>query len=295
MSLTITESPRDAIQGLPAYIPAEIKASYINQLLKVGFDIIDAGSFVSEKAIPQLKDTGEVLKKLRLENTETKIMVLVANAKGAEKAMTFPEINWIAFPYSLSPVFLKKNINCAPEESLIMVEQINNLCEINKKKLRVYLTMAFGNPYSDPYHTEMVAEQVSILSKVGIGHITLSDITGESNPKLISDVYELVKEFKEIEIGLHLHTSKNTAYEKTDAAYKAGCRSFDTVLSGMGGCPMTGYELLNNLDTIAFHNYCATNKISNKINKDMLDLAVKANRGIFSEFYSHQIKDKINN
>lgn len=282
MSLVITESPRDAMQGLQKYIPAQIKADYINRLLKVGFDIIDAGSFVSEKSIPQLKDTAEVLSKLDLSDTQTKIMILVANAKGIETAVNHEEISWLAFPFSLSPTFLKLNINADIQQGIKLIESALTSCDKCKKRLKVYLTMAFGNPYNDNYSPEMVIESVAKLHSLGIKHITLSDITGVANKFLISRIYSmLISAFPAIEFGLHLHTTPDTYYEKVDAAYSSGCLSFDAVINGMGGCPMTGYELVSNLNTIDLMGYCNKNTIETNINKDAMIEALKMNGELF--------------
>ena len=282
MNLVITESPRDAMQGLHEYIPAQTKADYINSLLKAGFDIIDAGSFVSEKAIPQLKDTAEVLSKLELSDTSPRIMVLVANAKGIEIACASKEVTWLDFPYSVSPTFLNRNINTDMQQGLQLIELANDLCEKSHKKLKVYLTMGFGNPYGDRYDVDVVMASVTKLHAMGIRYITLSDIIGVSTPELITQVYtQLISAFPSIEFGLHLHTTANTYYDKVDAAYQSGCRSFDTVLNGMGGCPMTGYELLGNLNTLDLIHWCSENNIETNLNADTLQLALKTNKEVF--------------
>jgi len=282
MNLVITESPRDAIQGLHDYIPAQLKADYINRLLKVGFDIIDAGSLVSDKAIPQLKDTAEVLSKLDISDTCSKIMILIANAKGIETAVSFEEISWLAFPFSISPTFLKLNINSDHEQALKLTEFAINSCDKNKKILKVYLTMAFGNPYNDKYSPEIVMESVAKLNSIGVKHITLSDITGVANNTLISHIYaQLISDFPAIEFGLHLHTTPETYYEKLDAAFVSGCHNFDAVINGMGGCPMTGHELVRNLNTMDLLNYCSKNNIKTNINKLALNDALLMNRELF--------------
>lgn len=282
MSLVITESPRDAIQGLHNYIPVQVKADYINCLLKIGFDIIDAGSFVSGKSIPQLKDTAEVLQKLDLTDTHTKIMILVANARGIETAVSHDKISWLAFPYSVSPTFLKLNINADFQQGISLIESATNSCLKHNKSLKVYLTMAFGNPYNDIYDTQIVFESVAKLHSIGIRYITLSDITGVANKVLISQVYShLISAFPDIEFGLHLHTTPDTYYEKVEAAYKSGCISYDAVINGMGGCPMTGYELVSNLNTIDLMGYCNKNNIETKINKNAMIEALKMNSELF--------------
>jgi len=284
MNPVITESVRDAIQGLPGYIPAHIKTEYINLLLKVGFDIIDIGSFVSEKAIPQLKDTAEVLRKLDISDTRSKIMVVVANAKGIETALYFEEISWLAFPFSVSPTFLKLNINADSQQALRLIDLANNRCENLKRNFKVYLTMAFGNPYQDQFNTDIVMESVAKLHSIGISYITLSDITGVSNAVLIDQIYtQIIADYPSIEFGLHLHTTLYTYYEKLDAAFSGGCRSFDAVINGMGGCPMTGYELVSNLNTLDLIKYFNKHNIKTNINKNALNKAFKKNRELFSE------------
>jgi len=282
MNLIITESPRDGIQGLHDYIPAQTKADYINSLLKVGFDIIDAGSFVSEKAIPQLKDTAEVLSKLELSDIGSKIMILVGNNRGIEMACSSKEISWLAFPFSVSPTFLKLNINADLQQGIHLIELAGNHCEQKRKKLKIYLTMAFGNPYGDKYDPDIVIESVNKLQNIGIRYITLSDITGVATPELVSELYSrLISEYPAIEFGLHLHTTAVTYYHKLDAAYQSGCYSFDTVLNGMGGCPMTGYELLSNLNTLDLLNWCSDKNIKTKLDATALQYALKKNKEVF--------------
>lgn len=282
MDLLITECPRDAIQSWHDFIPTQAKADYINSLLKVGFEIIDIGSFVSEKAIPLLKDTAEVLAKLDLSDTSSEIMVLVANAKGIEMACQYEEVSWLSFPYSVSPTFLKRNINADMQQGLQLAELAYNRCEQNHKKLKVYLTMGYGNPYGDKYDVEVVMDSVANLHATGIRHIIFGDTTGVATPELISEIHSLaIHEYPSVEFGLHLHTTAGTYYQKLEAAYKSGCRSFDSVLNGMGGCPMTGYELLNNLNTLDLLYWCSENKVETKLNSDALQLAMKKNREVF--------------
>ncbi|MFZ4401207.1 MAG: hypothetical protein ACOYO1_14310 [Bacteroidales bacterium] len=282
MKLQITESPRDAFQGLHDFIPTQQKIDYINSLLKVGFNIIDIGSFVSEKAIPQMKDTDEVIKKLNLSDTQTELMVLIANMKGVEKAMNFDEISWLAFPYSVSKTFLKLNINADFEEGIKIIENTNNHCQKKNKKLKVYLTMAFGNPYKDIFNTEIVLNAVHQLNNLGIKYIALSDITGVSEIKTINEIYyQLLREFPSIEFGFHLHSRPNVCIEKIDAAFTSGCRNFDAVINAMGGCPMTGYELVSNLNTIDLYEYLKVKEIRTSINNIAFYNSVEMNNKMF--------------
>ncbi len=285
MKPIITESPRDAIQGLHYYIPTQTKVDYINQLLKVGFDIIDIGSFVSEKTIPQLKDTADVLKKIDISNTKSKIMVLVANTIGIETAMNFEEISILAFPFSISPTFSKLNINADLQKAFQLVEFSERNCDIYKKTLKVYIPMAFGNPYEDEYNIDILFKSVVKLHAIGIKYITLSDVIGVANSTQISKIYsQLISDFPDIEFGIHLHTTPNSSYEKLDAAYLSGCRSFDAVINGMGGCPMTGYELLSNLNTYDLFEYFKINNIETKINIFSLNDILKKNKELFTNF-----------
>jgi hydroxymethylglutaryl-CoA lyase len=282
MNIIITESPRDAMQGLSGYIPAQSKADYINSLLKVGFDIVDVGSFVSEKAIPQMKDTAEVLKKLELSGSHSEIMVLIANQKGAETAVAFDEVSWLAYPHSVSPTFLQLNINSDEASSIHFIDRTLSLCEKNKKKLKVYLTMAFGNPYQDEYNIDIVMEAVKKLSSLGIKYISLSDITGVSNTELINTTYSMLfNEFSSIEFGLHLHSASESALEKVSAAYKSGCYSFDAVINAMGGCPMTGYELVSNLNTLTLVDFLNKNELSHSLDINALNEAIRKNKELF--------------
>jgi len=282
MRLVITESPRDAMQGLTDYIPVNYKADYINSLLKVGFDILDVGSFVSEKWMPQMKDTAALISQLDLSGSRSEIMVLVANVLGVEKAVSFDEIRWLCYPHSVSKTFLKKNIHSDEKQSYQLIDFANNYCEIKNKKFKVYLTMAFGNPYEDEYNIDMVEKSVRELFNIGIRFITLSDITGISNTDNIKQIFlHLIGEFPSVEFGFHLHTEKDSSAEKIDAAYINGCRSFDTVLNGMGGCPMTGFEMVNNLNTLDFLEYIKKKNIHTSIDFSALNASVSKNNEIF--------------
>lgn len=283
--MVITECPRDGIQGLPVFIPTQTKADYINALLNVGFDIIDFGSFVSSKAIPQLSDTAEVLKKLDLSDTKTALMAIVANQKGSDIAAAFDEIEYLAFPFSASSTFLKLNINASFNQALKIIDFTQNLCDKRNKKLKVYITMAFGNPYNDKSNPDIVFRWVEVLQKMGLKYITLSDITGVSHKDLINTIYDgIINEFQTIEFGFHLHTTADSWFEKVDAAYQSGCRSFDAVINGMGGCPMTNYEMVGNLNTMNLLDYLDQQQAITKIDKTALDFAVKENRRLIGPF-----------
>jgi len=247
--LKLIECPRDAMQGITHWIPTDEKVRYINQLLRVGFDTIDFGSFVSPKAIPQMKDTAEVLSKLDLSNAKSKLLAIVANLRGAEDAVQFGEIQYLGFPFSISETFQLRNTNSTIEESLGRVEEIQNLALKNNRELVVYVSMGFGNPYGDEWHPDIAIEWSNRLYKeFGIKIIALSDTIGVANPEIITQLFEnLIPAIPEVEFGAHLHTTPFTYEEKVESAYNAGCRRFDGALKGFGGCPMAKDELTGNM------------------------------------------------
>ncbi|WP_035463850.1 hydroxymethylglutaryl-CoA lyase [Algoriphagus vanfongensis] len=248
--IKLIECPRDAMQGLPDFVDTAIKAAYINQLLEVGFDTVDFGSFVSPKAIPQMRDTAEVLSLLDLHKSKSKLLAIVANVRGAEDAFHFPEIDYLGFPLSISETFQKRNTNASISQALETVEAIQNLCQTKGKELVVYLSMGFGNPYGDPYSSELVAEFVQKLDDLEIKIISLSDTIGIADNKLIKDLFAVqVEAFPEIEFGAHLHSRPESISAKVKAAMEGGCKRFDGALKGFGGCPMAKDELVGNMDT----------------------------------------------
>ncbi|GAB3638087.1 hydroxymethylglutaryl-CoA lyase [Hymenobacter arcticus] len=248
--VVLTECPRDAMQGLPDFIPTATKTAYLQQLLAVGFDVLDFGSFVSPKAIPQLRDTAEVLAGLDLDRTRTKLLAIVANLRGAEQAARHPEISYLGFPLSASGTFQRRNTNQTTAEALADVAAMHALCERRGKTLLVYLSMGFGNPYGDPYSPAVVAEFTQQLAALGVRIVALSDTIGVSTPALITPLFkELIPAFPHIEFGAHLHTTPTTWLEKVQAAYQAGCRRFDGALGGIGGCPMATDVLTGNMAT----------------------------------------------
>jgi len=248
--MKLIECPRDAMQGIHDFIPTDLKASYINTLLQVGFDTIDFGSFVSPKAIPQLRDTKEVLAQLDLGSTNTKLLAIVANLRGAEEALSFPEIDYIGFPFSISETFQQRNTNSSIADSLITVEKMLERCDQHQKTAVIYLSMGFGNPYGDPYDTEIVEKWATALVNIGAKILSLSDTTGMSTPAKITELVPLlINSFPAIEIGLHLHSTPETRREKIEAAYQSGCKRFDSALKGYGGCPMAADDLTGNMAT----------------------------------------------
>ncbi len=264
--MKLTECPRDAMQGIHEFIPTEKKVAYINSLLKVGFDTIDFGSFVSPKAIPQMRDTAQVLAQLDLSATTSKLLAIIANVRGAQDAVEFDEISYLGFPFSISETFQQRNTNSSIAESLTRVEEIQDLCVRNKKELVVYISMAFGNPYSDEWSSDVAITWTKRLAKFGIRTIALADTIGVSNPDNISFLFsKLIPEFPEIEIGAHLHTTPDTWREKVHAAYTNGCRRFDSAIKGYGGCPMAADKLTGNMPTEKLLSYFRENKISTGI------------------------------
>jgi len=256
MAIKIIECPRDAMQGLHDFIPTQTKIDYINQLLKVGFDTIDFGSFVSPKAIPQMADTKEVLAGLDLLKTNTKLLAIIANLKGAEMAVQYPEITYLGFPFSISETFQQRNTNSSIAESLETVKAIQQLCVSNNKELVVYISMGFGNPYGDVWNTEIVEKWVKEMDQLGIKIISLSDTIGIANPETIAYLFKhLIPTFPNIEFGAHLHTTLNTWQEKIDAAYENGCKRFDGAMKGFGGCPMAADDLTGNMATENLYAY----------------------------------------
>lgn len=275
MNMKIIECPRDAMQGIEQFIPTQKKADYINSLLKVGFDTIDFGSFVSPKAIPQLRDTAEVLGKLDLGNTRSKLLAIIANVRGAQDAVAFNEIHYLGFPFSVSETFQQRNTNSSIEESLKRVEEIQNLCVKNRKELVVYISMAFGNPYGDLWSSDIVIKWTKKLTSMGVKIIALSDTIGVSTSSTISYLFSnIIPEFAGVEIGAHLHTRPDAWEEKVRAAYDNGCRRFDSALKGLGGCPMAEDELVGNMPTENLVSYFNSRKVNLDINASAFNEAM---------------------
>jgi hydroxymethylglutaryl-CoA lyase len=265
----IIECPRDAMQGIHEFIPTEKKVAYINSILKCGFDTVDFGSFVSPKAIPQMRDTAEVLSKLDLSETKSKLLAIIANVRGAEDACKFPEITYLGFPFSISETFQQRNTNSSIDESLKRVEEIQNLCVKNKKELLIYISMAFGNPYGDEWNSDIAIEWTKKLSELGIKIFAMADTIGVSNPENISYLFsKVIPEFPDLEIGAHLHTTPDTWKEKIEAAYNAGCRRFDSAIKGFGGCPMATDKLTGNMPTENLLSYFNKKNISTGIHSN---------------------------
>ncbi|HYG17044.1 MAG TPA: hydroxymethylglutaryl-CoA lyase [Bacteroidia bacterium] len=248
--IKIIECPRDAMQGFSRFISTETKIEYINNLLKVGFDTLDFGSFVSPKHIPQMRDTEEVLKNLDLSTTKSKLLAIIANNKGAEMAVSHNEITYLGFPFSVSETFQVRNTNSTIAQSFETVKYINTLCRNSGKELLIYISMGFGNPYGDPWNTTVVDEWVDKMAGLGVKTISLSDTVGVATPDKIAYMFgHLIPKYPGIEFGAHLHTRKTSWREKIDAAWDNGCRRFDGAINGFGGCPMAEDELTGNMPT----------------------------------------------
>ena len=281
--IKLIECPRDAMQGWKKFIPTEMKVEYINSLLKVGFDTIDFGSFVSPKAIPQMADTAEVLKQLDLSAGSSALLAIVANKRGAEDALAFDSIGFLGYPFSVSETFQQRNTNASIEDSMVRVEEIQNLCVKSGKKLVVYISMGFGNPYGDLYSEELVFEWVNRLVGMDISIISLADTVGLASPEQVYRMTEfLVDALPGTEIGVHLHARPDNWSEKLDAAMKAGCLRFDGALRGIGGCPMAGDELVGNMDTANMIDYFRQKGLDTGIDESALKESLRMTSAIFT-------------
>jgi hydroxymethylglutaryl-CoA lyase len=255
-TVKLVECPRDAMQGWPHFIPTEKKITYLNTLLQVGFDSLDFGSFVSPKAIPQMADTKEVIARINPGNSKTRLLAIVANTRGAEDASLYPAIRDIGFPFSISETFQQRNANASIQKSVETVAAIQEICYLGGKRLVVYISMAFGNPYGDDWSADIALLWIRKLVEMGVEVISLADTVGLADPALIHEMTKsMITEFPDIEAGVHLHSRRERSIEKLDAALSAGCRRFDGALKGIGGCPMAGDELVGNLDSLLMIDY----------------------------------------
>lgn len=282
-SITIVECPRDAMQGILDFIPTEKKVRYINQLLKVGFHTLDCGSFVSPKAIPQMRDTQEVLDNLELDHTDTKLSVIVANERGANDAVQFEQVDYLGFPFSVSETFQQRNTRSSIADSLERVKYIQDLCIKNDKEMVVYISMGFGNPYGDDWSGQIVSDWVGKLVDLGIIHFSLSDTVGVSVPQTISEVFSSVSNcFTTANFGAHFHTTADAWKEKIDSAYANGCRRFDGAIKGYGGCPMAKDDLVGNMPTENMVNYFGFDSL--KLKKAPFEGAFRLAENIFNHY-----------
>ena len=254
--VTLIECPRDAMQGIKTFIPTEEKIQYLQMLLNCGFDTLDIGSFVSPKAIPQMQDTAEVLNAVDLTNVNTKLLTIVANQRGAENAVQFPQVDFIGFPFSISESFQMRNTHKTIAQSTEVFKTILDISAKANKQVVVYLSMGFGNPYGEPWTPDIVSDWVEKLVKMGVKIISLSDTVGSSTPETITQLFStLIPRYPNVELGAHLHTTRATWFEKLNAAFEAGCRRFDGAIQGYGGCPMAGNALVGNMPTEQMISY----------------------------------------
>ena len=285
-NIKIIECPRDAMQGIKMFIPTEKKVQYIQSLLRVGFDTIDFGSFVSPKAIPQMVDTAEVLSKLDLSTTKSKLLAIVANVRGANSASTHPEIQYLGYPFSISENFQMRNTHKTIVQSIETLQEILNIADKTDKEVVAYLSMGFGNPYGDPWNVEIVGEWTEKLSNMGVKILSLSDTIGSSTPEVIDYLYaNLIPNYPEIEFGAHLHTTPTSWHEKIDAAYKAGCRRFDGAIQGFGGCPMAKDELTGNMPTEKMVSYFTAAKANTGIQAMSFESSYNEASKIFNYYH----------
>lgn len=284
--IKIIECPRDAMQGIKSFIPTAEKVAYIQSLLRVGFDTIDFGSFVSPKAIPQMVDTAEVLAQLDLSQTQTKLLAIIANTKGAELASVHKEIQYLGYPFSISENFQMRNTHKTIAESLITLQEILEIASKTDKEVVAYLSMGFGNPYGDPWNVEIVGEWTEKLSNMGVKILSLSDTVGSSTPDIIEYLFSnLIPKYPKIEFGAHLHTTPDKWFEKVNAAYKAGCLRFDGAIQGFGGCPMAKDDLTGNMPTEKLLSYFTAEKVATNTSPMSFESSYNEATKIFTKYH----------
>lgn len=285
-SIKIIECPRDAMQGIKTFIPTEQKVKYLQALLRVGFDTIDFGSFVSPKAIPQMQDTAKVLAQLDLSATNSKLLAIIANTQGALLAAQHKEIAYLGFPFSISENFQMRNTHKTIAESLVTLQEILEIADQSNKEVVTYISMGFGNPYGDPWNVEIVGEWTEKLATMGVKILSLSDTVGSSTPEVIEYLFSnLIPKYPHIEFGAHLHTTPDKWFEKIDAAYKAGCKRFDGAIQGFGGCPMAKDDLTGNMPTEKLLSYFTTQKESTGTSPMSFESAYNEASKLFGEFH----------
>lgn len=285
-SIKIIECPRDAMQGIKTFIPTEQKVKYLQALLRVGFDTIDFGSFVSPKAIPQMQDTAKVLAQLDLSATSSKLLAIIANTQGALLAAQHKEIAYLGFPFSISENFQMRNTHKTIAESLVTLQEILEIADQSNKEVVTYISMGFGNPYGDPWNVEIVGEWTEKLATMGVKILSLSDTVGSSTPEVIEYLFSnLIPKYPHIEFGAHLHTTPDKWFEKIDAAYKAGCKRFDGAIQGFGGCPMAKDDLTGNMPTEKLLSYFTTQKETTGTSPMSFESAYNEASKLFGEFH----------
>ncbi|WP_298246347.1 hydroxymethylglutaryl-CoA lyase [uncultured Christiangramia sp.] len=282
----LIECPRDAMQGIKEFIPTEKKAQYIQSLLRCGFDTIDFGSFVSPKAIPQMQDTADLLSRLDLSKTQSKLLAIVANTRGAQDASVFEEIDYLGYPFSISENFQMRNTHKTIAESVEVLQEILDIANGSNKEVVAYLSMGFGNPYGDPWNVEIVGEWTEKLAGMGVKILSLSDTVGTSSPDIIEYLFSnLIPKYPEVEFGAHLHTTPSKWHEKIDAAYKAGCRRFDGAIQGFGGCPMAKDELTGNMPSEKMLSYFNAAKADHNIKMTSFESSYNEASKIFNAYH----------
>ncbi|WP_395050807.1 hydroxymethylglutaryl-CoA lyase [Flavobacterium sp.] len=285
-AIKIIECPRDAMQGIKTFIPTAIKVTYIQSLLRVGFDTIDFGSFVSPKAIPQMQDTAEVLAQLDLSQTQSKLLAIIANTQGAIAASQHQPIQYLGFPFSISENFQMRNTHKTIAESIVTLQEILEIADKNNKEVVAYLSMGFGNPYGDPWSIEIVGEWTEKLSNMGVKILSLSDTVGSSTPDVIQYLFShLIPKYPKIEFGAHLHTTPDKWFEKIDAAYNSGCRRFDGAIQGFGGCPMARDVLTGNMPTEKLVSYFTSKKENTNISAMSFESSYNEASKLFTAFH----------
>ncbi|MEC8323593.1 MAG: hydroxymethylglutaryl-CoA lyase [Bacteroidota bacterium] len=285
-TVKIIECPRDAMQGIKSFIPTLDKVQYVQALLRVGFHTIDFGSFVSPKSIPQMQDTAALLSALDTTASNTKLLAIVANERGAKTAVAFEQIDYLGFPFSISENFQMRNTHKTIAQSEVVLKEILDIADRKQKQVVVYLSMAFGNPYGDPWNVDIVVDWAHHLHNMGVQIISLSDTIGSSKPQSISYLFStLITAYPAIEFGAHLHTHPNTWYEKVEAAYVAGCRRFDGAINGYGGCPMAKDALTGNMPTEKLLSYFTTHKIDCKLDVLAFESAHNVASRLFSNYF----------
>lgn len=283
--IKLIECPRDAMQGIKDFIPTQRKINYIQALLRCGFDTIDFGSFVSPKAIPQMTDTAEVLGNLDLSKTKSKLLAIVANVRGAKDAVKHPEIDYLGYPFSISENFQMRNTHKTIDQSVDILKEILDLANAANKEVVAYLSMAFGNPYGDPWNVEIVGEWTEKLSAMGVKTLSLSDTVGTSDAETIKYLFSnLIPKYPNIEFGAHLHTTPASWYEKVDAAYQSGCHRFDGAIQGFGGCPMAKDELTGNMPTEKMLSYFSSKKADTDVKMTGFESAHNIASDIFNQY-----------
>ncbi|MFP2995998.1 hydroxymethylglutaryl-CoA lyase [Spongiivirga sp. MCCC 1A20706] len=282
----LIECPRDAMQGIKTFIPTDKKVQYIQSLLRCGFDTIDFGSFVSPKAIPQMVDTAEVLSKLDLSKTSSKLLAIVANVRGATDAAKHEPIDYLGYPFSISENFQMRNTHKTIAQSIDVLKEILEIASNSNKKVVAYLSMGFGNPYGDPWNVDIVGDWTEKLASMGVSILSLSDTVGSSTPEVISYLFSnLIPKYPEVEFGAHLHTTPTKWHEKVDAAYKSGCRRFDGAIQGFGGCPMAKDELTGNMPTERMVSYFTAEKANTNIRPMSFESAYNEASKIFNHYH----------